>query len=127
MLNDTALEGRLTADPELKYVGDNIPVLEFTLASDRDYIDAEGNRPTDFIDAIAWRGTAEFISKYFTKGRRILVRGRSQVRRWRDQDGGKHRRTEILVEAAYFGDSKKPEQESGPFEELPNNEPVPFN
>lgn len=126
MVNNLTLQGRLTADPELKFVGDNIPVLEFVLASDRDYTVAEGDRPTDFINVVAWRGTAEFIAKYFTKGRQILVTGRIQVRQWRDQDGGKHRRTEVLANAAYFCDSKKPEQEAGPFEELPN-EPVPFN
>ncbi len=125
MLNNLTLQGRLTADPELKTVGDNIPVLEFTLASDRDYTLADGERPTDFINVVAWRGTAEFIAKYFTKGRQILVTGRIQVRQWTDQDGGKHRRVEVLANAAYFCDSKKPEREAGPFEELPN-EPVPF-
>jgi single-strand DNA-binding protein len=126
MLNNLTLQGRLTADPELKTVGDGIPVLEFTLASDRDYTLADGERPTDFINVVAWRGTAEFIAKYFTKGRQILVTGRIQVRQWRDQDGGKHRRTEVLANAAYFCDSKKQDPEAGPFEELPN-EPVPFN
>lgn len=132
MFNDVGLQGRLTADPELKTVGqEGIPVLEFTLACDRDYTLANGSRPTDFIQVVAWRSTAEFIARYFTKGRLILVKGRIQVRQWKDQDGNKRRRTEILAESAYFCDSKKPEQgagapEPGTLEELPD-EKTPFD
>lgn len=75
---------------------------------ERDFADkATGSRPTDFIDIVAWRSTAEFVSKYFSKGRMAVVEGRLQVREWKDQDGNKRRNTEVLANSVYFGDSKR--------------------
>ena len=101
--------GRLTADPELRRTGTGIAVASFTLAVDRDYPGADGERGTDFIDCVAWRSAAEFISKYFTKGRMAVVSGRLQIRSWQDKDGNKRRSAEILVDDIYFGDSKRNE------------------
>jgi len=105
MLNRSIIMGRLTRDPELRNVGD-VPVCNFTLACDRDYKNAAGEKETDFIDIVAWRSTAEFVSKHFTKGRMAVADGRLQVRDWTDRDGGKRRSTEIVADNVYFGDSK---------------------
>lgn len=107
MLNEIILMGRLTRDPELRHTQSGTKVAAFTLAVDRDYKDASGEKETDFIDIVAWRGTAEFVSKYFTKGRMAVVKGRLQIRDWTDKDGGKRRSAEVVAESVYFGDSKK--------------------
>lgn len=113
MLNKIMIMGRLTRDPELRHTGTGTPVASFTLAVDRDFKDkATGDRATDFIDCVAWRQTGEFISRYFTKGRMAVVEGRLQIRDWTDKDGGKRRSAEVVVDNAYFGDSK-PSGESG--------------
>ena len=111
MLNRSVLMGRLTRDPELRYAGE-IPVCSFTIACDRDYKNAAGEKETDFIDIVAWRSTAEFVHKYFTKGRMAVVDGRIQVRNWTDKEGGKRRNTEIVADNVYFGDSR-PSAENG--------------
>ncbi len=110
MLNQIAIMGRLTRDPELRYTPAQTPVASFTIAVDRDYTNDSGERPTDFVDCVAWRSTAEFVSKYFRKGSMAVVSGRLQFRDWTDREGGKRRSTEILAESVYFGASK-PAQE----------------
>ena len=127
MLNKIVLMGRLTRDPELRKTGNGTAVTSFTLAVDRDYKPQDGERWTDFIDVVAWRGTAEFVFKYFSKGRMAVVEGRLQVRDWKDKDGAKRRSTEVIADNVYFGDSKRSESgtqeaQSGEFQELPDEE-----
>ena len=107
MLNRIILMGRLTRDPELRRTGSGTPVTSFSLAVDRDFKSQSGEKETDFIDVVAWRSTAEFVSKYFTKGRMAVVEGRLQIRDWTDRDGGKRRSAEVVADNVYFGDSKR--------------------
>ena len=108
MLNTVTIMGRLPRDPELRRTGSGVAVTSFTLAVDRDYNPKDGGeKETDFIDCIAWRGTGEFVSKYFAKGSMIVVSGRLQVRNWTDKDGSKRRSTEVVAENVYFGEAKK--------------------
>ena len=106
MLNHITIMGRLTRDPELRRTGSGIAVASFTVAVDRDFSPKDGGkRETDFIDCVAWRGTGEFVSKYFTKGRVIVVEGRLEMRNWTDKEGNKRRSAEVIAENVYFGDS----------------------
>jgi single-strand DNA-binding protein len=107
MLNKIILMGRLTRDPELRRTQSGTAVTSFSLAVDRDFKSQGGDKETDFIDIVAWRNTAEFVSKYFTKGRMAVVEGRLQIRDWTDRDGGKRRSAEVIAENVYFGDSKR--------------------
>ena len=107
MLNKIFLMGRLTRDPELRRTQSGTAVTSFSLAVDRDFKSQSGEKETDFIDIVAWRNTAEFVSKYFTKGRMAVVEGRLQIRDWTDRDGGKRRSAEVIAENVYFGDSKR--------------------
>ena len=108
MLNTIVIMGRLTRDPELRYTQNQTPVASFTLAVDRDFSGRDGaEKQTDFIDCVAWRSSAEFISKYFSKGRMAVVAGRLQLRDWTDKDGNKRRSAEVVSDHIYFGDSKK--------------------
>ena len=108
MLNHITIMGRLTRDPEIRYTQSQTPVTSFTLAVDRDFGGRDGGeKQTDFIDCVAWRQTAEFVSKYFTKGSMAVVSGRLQIRDWTDRDGGKRRNAEVVVDNIYFGDSKR--------------------
>lgn len=108
MLNRIILMGRLTRDPELRHTQAGTPVASFSLAVDRDFKDKDtGEKGTDFIDIVAWRQTAEFVSRFFTKGRMAVVEGRLQLRDWTDKDGNKRRTAEVLAEHVYFGDSKR--------------------
>jgi len=102
--------GHLTASPELRHTQSGIPVCSFTIACDRDYKNANGEKETDFIDIVAWRNTAEFVSKYFTKGRMAVVDGRLAIRGWTDRDGNKRRNAEIVANSVNFGDSKPQQQ-----------------
>lgn len=114
MLNHITIMGRLTRDPELRHTQSGTPVASFTLAVDRDFKDKDtGERATDFIDCVAWRSTAEFVSKYFSKGRMAVADGRLQLRDWTDRDGGKRRSAEVITDSVYFGDSKR-EGEAAP-------------
>ena len=106
MLNRIILMGRLTRDPELRRTGSGTAVTSFSLAVDRDFKSQSGEKETDFIDIVAWRNTAEFVSKFFTKGRMAVVEGRLQIRDWTDKDGGKRRSAEVVADNVYFGDSK---------------------
>ena len=108
MLNHITIMGRLTRDPELRYTQSQTPVASFTLAVDRDFGGRDGGeRQTDFIDCVAWRSTAEFVSKYFQKGSMAVVSGRLQLRDWTDKDGNKRRNAEVVVDNIYFGESKR--------------------
>lgn len=108
MLNRIILMGRLTRDPELRQTQSGTAVASFSLAVDRDFSDkSTGQRATDFIDIVAWRNTAEFVSKYFSKGRMAVVEGRLQIRSWEDNNGNKRRSAEVVAEHVYFGDSKR--------------------
>lgn len=105
MLNHIVIMGRLTRDPELRRTGSGVAVASFTLAVDRDFSN-NGERETDFIDCVAWRGTGEFVSKHFVKGRMAVVSGRLQLRDWTDKEGNKRRSAEVVADNVYFADSK---------------------
>ena len=108
MLNHITIMGRLVRDPELRRTGSGVAVASFTVAVDRDFGGRDGGeKETDFIDCVAWRQTGEFVSKYFTKGRMIVVSGRLQIRSWTDKDGNKRRTAEVVADNCYFGDSKR--------------------
>lgn len=109
MLNKIFLMGRLTRDPEMRHTNGGTPVTSFALAVDRDFKNQSGEKETDFIDVVTWRNTAEFVSKYFSKGRMAVVEGRLQVRDWTDKDGNKRKSAEVIADNVYFGDSKKDE------------------
>ena len=110
MLNHITIMGRLTRDPELRYTQSQTPVASFTLAVDRDFGGRDGGeKQTDFIDCVAWRQTAEFVNKYFSKGSMAVVSGRLQIRDWTDREGGKRRSAEVVVDNMYFGESKRRE------------------
>ena len=114
MLNHIVLMGRLTRDPELRRTGSGIAVASFSLAVDRDFGSRDGGeKETDFIDIVAWRSTAEFVSKYFTKGRMAVVSGRLQIRNWTDKEGNKRRSAEVVADNVYFGDSKRDGESGG--------------
>ena len=108
MLNHITLMGRLVNDPELRRTGSGIAVTTFRIAVDRDFAPKDGGeRKADFITCVAWRQTGEFISKYFAKGRMIVVDGRLEMRDWTDKEGNKRTTAEVIVDNAYFGDSKR--------------------
>ena len=107
-MNHCVLMGRLTKDPELRMTNNQLPVATFTIAIDRKFKDASGNKQVDFINCVAWRKTAELISQHFTKGRMIAVIGSIQVRSWDDNDGNKKYTTEVIVdEFSFTGDNKQ--------------------
>lgn len=142
MLNNVVLMGRLTKDPELRHTQNNIPVASFTIAVDRGYKKDEA----DFINIVAWRGTAEFVSKWITKGQLIAVSGKLQTRSYTDRDGNKRTATEVIADEVYFAgarsDGNRPSEntafpvaQSAPiveadepeFEEITlDDEPLPF-
>ena len=107
MLNHIVVMDRLTRDPELRTTSSGTSVASFTVAVDRDFKSQNGERETDFIDVVAWRSTAEFVKKYFAKGRMAVVEGRLQIRDWTDKNGGKRKNAEIIANSVYFGDSKQ--------------------
>ena len=105
MLNHIVIMGRLTKDPELRTTQSGVSVTSFTLAVDRDFKNKDsGEKSTDFIDVVAWRQTAEFVCKYFSKGRMAVAEGRLQIRDWKDRDGNNRRSAEIVADNVYFGD-----------------------
>ena len=106
MTNTITLMGRLVRDPELRHTQSGLPVARFTLACERDFKDASGEKQTDFIDCVAWRKTAENVSKFLTKGRMAVVSGRLQLRDWTDREGIKRRNAEILTNTVSFADSR---------------------
>ena len=108
MLNHIVIMGRLARDPELRRTQTGTPVASFRLAVDRDFKDkSTGERSTDWIDVVAWRQTAEFVSRFFTKGRMAVVEGRLQIRAWQDKEGNNRRSAEVVADNVYFGDSRR--------------------
>lgn len=130
MLNRIIVMGRMTRDPELRRTNSGTAVASFTMAVDRDFKPQSGEKETDFIDVVAWRNTAEFVSKYFSKGRMAVVEGRLQIRDWTDKDGNKRRTAEIVADSVYFGDSKRDGGETvepkGGFSEIEDDGDLPF-
>ena len=130
MLNKVILMGRLTKEPELRHTQADVPVASFTLAVDRGYKKDNDATNTDFINIVAWRGTAEFVSKWFSKGQLVAVSGRLQVRTYEDRDGQKRIATEVVADECFFAESKK---SAGTVEDLESfgepvtdNEPLPW-
>ena len=115
MLNKIFIMGRLTRDPELRRTQSGTAVTSFSLAVDRDFKSQSGEKETDFIDVVAWRSTAEFVAKYFTKGRMAVVEGRLQIRDWKDREGNNRRSAEVIADNVYFGDSKRDNADGGSF------------
>lgn len=136
MLNKIVIMGRLTADPVLRYTQSQTPVASFSVAVERDFGNRDtGEKEVDFINCVAWRNTADFVTKYFQKGSMAVVAGRLQIRNWKDDSGNNRQAAEVVVDSIYFGESKKrdPEQyqdSSYPdpqFQELPQDEgDLPF-
>ena len=134
MLNTCTLMGRFTRDPELSTTRGGKSVTSFTIACERDFRDANGERVTDFIDCVSWNATAEFIARNFSKGKMAVVTGSLQFRDWTDKNGNKRKNAEIQVSNIYFADSKKEDyapqypQESNEFQEIEEEEPgnLPF-
>lgn len=115
MLNKVTLMGRFARDPELRQTTSGTPCASFALAVERDFVDqATGKRECDFIDCVAWKTTADFVSKYFSKGSMAAIVGRLQVRPWQDKQGNKRRAVEVIVENIYFGASKKEDAAPAP-------------
>ena len=102
MLNVVALLGRLTADPELKTTTNGNMVTTFTLAVNRSFVGQNGERQADFIDVVAWRATAEFVTKYFKKGQMMALQGSLQTRTYEDKQGNKRKVTEVVAESVHF-------------------------
>lgn len=114
MLNKIFLQGRLVADPELRHTQSGIAVASFRLAVDRDFKDRDtGERKADFINIVAWRQTAEFVSRFLTKGRLAIVEGKLQTRDYTDRDGNRRYATEVVADNVYFGDSRRDSEGSG--------------
>ena len=109
MLNKVVIMGRFTKDPELRRTGSGTAVTSFSLACDRDFKSQSGDKETDFIEVVAWKNTAEFVSKYFGKGRMAVVDGRLQIRDWTDKAGNKRTTAEVVADNVYFADSKRSE------------------
>lgn len=108
MLNNCTFMGRLTRDPEIRYTKSQLPVASFSIAVDRDYSGKDGGeKQTDFFNCVAWRSTAEFISRYFKKGSMICVNGRMQTKEWENRDGEKRTGVELQVNSVYFAESKR--------------------
>lgn len=115
MLNNVTIAGRLVRPIELKQTQNGVPVTSFTVACDRDYKDADGSYPTDFINCQAWRKTAEFLQKYFQKGDMVIVNGRMQCREYTAKDGSKRIATELIASNVYFCGSKRNSENSGTY------------
>ena len=107
MLNKVVIMGRLARDPELRRTQSGVSVTSFRIACNRDFKPQGGEAETDWIDIVAWRNTAEFVSKYFQKGRMVIVEGRLQTRDWTDKDGNRRTAVEVVADNVYFGDSKR--------------------
>ena len=129
MLNSVVLMGRLTKDPELKQTPQGVSVATFSLAVDRNYARQGEGKQTDFINITAWRNTADFVSKYFTKGQLVAIRGRLQTRQWQDQSGQKRYATDVVADEVFFAENKgtaKPEAQAEIEGFTVSNENLPF-
>ena len=116
MLNQISIMGRMVRDPELRKTASGVSCVNFTLAVDRDFSGKDGSeKETDFIDCVAWRNTADFIARYFSKGRMAIVAGRLQVRKWQNKEGENRYSTEVVADNVYFGDSKRDENPGNSF------------
>lgn len=130
-MNNVVLIGRLTADPEYKQTPSGVSVTSFSIAVDRNYIDKDGNRQTDFINIAAWRNTADFICRYFSKGRMIAIEGSIQTRKYEDKNGNKRTAFEVVAERVSFCGDKPAKGTTGEsfkesdFEEIPDDD-LPF-
>jgi single-strand DNA-binding protein len=114
MLNKVFLQGRLVADPELRHTPNGAAVATFRMAVDRDFKSKNPDEPTaDFVNIVAWRNTAEFVSRYFTKGRMALVEGRLQIRSYNDKEGNRRSVTEVVADSIHFCDSKRDSEGGG--------------
>lgn len=122
MLNKQITMGRLTADPELRYTPNGVAVTSFTLASPEDRKREDGSIPTDFVDCVAWRDTAEFVSRYIQKGRLVVAEGRPKARKYTDKNGSNHKVVELHIDRIYFADSKP---QNGSQDSQPQNESIP--
>lgn len=108
MLNRVIIQGRLASDVTLRYTQSGVPVATARIAVDRDFKDkSTGERAVDFVNIVAWRATGEFLSKFFKKGRMVVVDGRLQMRDWMDKEGIKRTTAEVVADHVYFGDSKR--------------------
>lgn len=149
-MNVVCLLGRLTADPELRHTPNQVAVTNFSLAVDRRFASQGQERQTDFINIVAWRQTAEFVTKYFRKGQRMAVQGSLQTRQYTDKDGNKRTAFDVVADNVYFAESKSaggngghtgydsqipPYAEPAPafstaaptdFEEIPGDDELPF-
>ena len=126
MLNHITIMGRLTRDPEMRTTQSGVAVASFTLAVDRDFGGRDGGeKQTDFIDCTAWRHTAEFVSKYFSKGRMAVVSGRLQIDNYTDNDGNKRKAAKVIADNIYFGDSKKDSAAGSQSDEAASFTPAP--
>lgn len=124
--NNVTLIGRLTRDPEVRVTANTgTPVANFSIAVDRSYKDANGERGVDFFDCVAWRKLGEMIGQYMTKGRQVAVEGELQTRTYQAQDGTNRRVVEIICQDVQFLDSPK-KNEDAPMQEAPVEETVPF-
>lgn len=139
MLNKIIIIGRLTKDIELKYTNTQIPVASFAIASERDFAKNADQKETDFFNVVAWRSTAEFVSKWFQKGSLIIVDGKLQTRKWKDKYDQNRTEVEIIAENVYFGESKQRRENTeygnnqidytmgnNDFKPLDDDEDVPF-
>lgn len=126
MLNNIVIMGRFVRDPELRQTGSGVSVVNFTLAVDRDYKNGD-EKIADFIDCTAWRGTADFVSKYFAKGRMAVVSGSLQSDKWEDNEGNKRTSWKVQANNVYFADSKKDGGGTDSTYSAPAFEPVDVN
>lgn len=129
MINNAIVGGRLVADPEIRRTQSGVPVVSFRIACERDFKNGSGEREVDYINCVAWRNTAEFVSKFFTKGRMIIVQGRIEQREFVAKDGNNRQVHEVVADNVYFGDTKtnggtKHEGAYDPFESVDSE--VPF-
>lgn len=125
MLNRIILIGRLTRDPELRYVPSGQPVASFTLAVDRPFVNQQGERGTDFIDIVAWRRLAEQVTTHLSKGRLVAVEGRLQIRSYETQDGQKRKVAEVIADGVRFLDRKTAAAASGGEPAMPSGDEEP--
>lgn len=128
-MNKVILLGRLTKDPETRYTqSTNTQVTSFTLAVNRRFVKQEEERQADFINIVSWNKTAEFVSKYFSKGQQVGVIGRIQTRNYDDEQGVKHYITEVIAEEVYFAGEKKEKAQNDPTDdfETTNSDDLPF-
>ena len=128
-MNKVILMGRLTRDPEVRYTQtNNTVVASFSLAVNRRFVRQGEERQADFINIVSWNKTAEFVSKYFSKGQQVGVIGRIQTRNYDDEQGVKHYITEVIAEEVYFAGEKKEKAQNDPTDdfEITNSDDLPF-